>query len=304
MASVTNRLTKSQIIKPPPFLEDNIHYETIMGSQAYGCNDPDKSDFDIYGFCMPPKDILFPHTGGIIFGFDKNYRKFEVYEQHHILEGTKEYDLNIYNIVKYFRLCADGNPNMVDSLFTPANCLLHITNIGNIVRDNRKLFLSKKCWHSFKGYAYAQMASINPANKNKPKKTTTSKRASDIEKYGYDVKFAYHVVRLINEVEQILVEGDLDLQRNREQLKSIRRGEWKQEDIVNYFNEKEKQLEKVYLETNVIPNLVREDEIKQVLLNCLEEHYQDLSKVVYMSSKDDKYIKVLRDIKQIVDEVL
>jgi hypothetical protein len=30
------------------------------------------------------------------------------------------------------------------------------------------------------------------------------------------VKFAYHVVRLIGEVEQILTEGDIDLRRNRE----------------------------------------------------------------------------------------
>lgn len=303
MASITNRLMKNQIISPPPFLEDNIHYETIMGSQAYGCNDPDKSDFDVYGFCIPPKEILFPHTAGIIFGFDKQYRKFESYQEHHIKDGTHDYDLSIYNIVHYFRLCADGNPNMVDSLFTPYNCILHITKVGNIIRDNRKLFLSKKCWHSFKGYAWSQMADLHPNNK-KPKKSNSPKRAEDIAKHGYDVKFAYHVVRLINEVEQILVEGDLDLQRNREQLKSIRRGDWKQEDILNYFNDKSKHLERIYLESNAIPNLVREQEIKQLLIDCLEEHYQDLSKVVYIAAKDDKYIRVLKDIKQIVDNIL
>jgi hypothetical protein len=39
-------------------------------------------------------------------------------------------------------------------------------------------------------------------------------------------KFAYHTVRLLNEAERLLLQGDLDLQRNREQLESIRRGEW------------------------------------------------------------------------------
>ena len=51
-----------------------------------------------------------------------------------------------------------------------------------------------------------------------------------------DVKFLYHVVRLLNEAEQILMEGDLDLERNREQLKSIRKGEWTFDQIVKYFD--------------------------------------------------------------------
>ena len=49
--------------------------------------------------------------------------------------------------------------------------------------------------------------------------------------HGYDTKFAYHVVRLIGEVEQILVEQDVDLQRDRELLKAIRRGEWTEERL-------------------------------------------------------------------------
>ena len=83
-------------------------------------------------------------------------------------------------------------------------------------------------------YAYSQLAKIsdNPTKQD-------SKRAASVEKFGYDVKAAYHVVRLLNEIEQILVEGDLDLLRNREQLKSIRRGEWTIEQLNQYFTEKE-----------------------------------------------------------------
>lgn len=53
-----------------------------------------------------------------------------------------------------------------------------------------------------------------------------SKRINLIDKFGYDTKFAYNLVRLLNECEQILVEGDLDLERSKEMLKSIRKGEW------------------------------------------------------------------------------
>ena len=58
-----------------------------------------------------------------------------------------------------------------------------------------------------------------------------------------DTKFAYHTVRLLNEAEQLLLEGDLDLQRNREMLKSIRRGEWTIEQVLDYFEKKRIDLE-------------------------------------------------------------
>ncbi len=59
-----------------------------------------------------------------------------------------------------------------------------------------------------------------------------------VSKHGYNTKKAYHCVRLMSEVEMILEEGDLDLQRNREQLKSIRRGEWTEQEVIDYFSRK------------------------------------------------------------------
>ena len=124
----------------------------------------------------------------------------------------------------------DNNPNMIDSLFTPRTCVLSCSKIGEMVRENRKLFLHKGSWHKFKGYAYSQMNKMRVKDPDQD-----SRRYEMVQKYGYDVKFAYHIVRLLDEVEQIMTEGDIDLMRNREQLKSIRRGEWEIEDIEEYF---------------------------------------------------------------------
>jgi hypothetical protein len=161
---------------------------------------------------------------------------------------------------------------MIDSLFTPDNCVLHITRVGQMVRERRKLFLHKGAWHTFKGYAYQQLTKM--ANKNR-----TGKRAADVQQYGFDRKFAYHVVRLLNEVEQIMTEGDLDLQRNREQLKSIRKGEWTEAQIREYAARKEADLETLYQNSKLAygPD---EPQIKQLLLDCLEEHYGSLEKCV------------------------
>lgn len=295
--STTRKLKEANLINPPSFIPYNIHYETIMGSVAYGVSS-DTSDMDVYGFCIPPKDIIFPHLAGEIMGFGSQVKRFEQYQQHHILDKSalagsgRTYDLTIYSIVKYFHLCMENNPNIIDSLFTPANCVLHITKVGNMVRENRHIFLHKGAWHKFKGYAYSQLHKMTTKN-------PVGHRVEIRETYGYDVKFAYHVVRLLNEIEQILIEGDIDLQRNREQLKSIRRGEWKEEDIREYFANKEKDLEKLYIESK-LPHSPDEAQIKKLLLECLEEHYGNLEDAIV---KPDAAISALRDIKTILEKV-
>lgn len=288
---ITKRFCDLGLINPPPWLVNNVHYETIMGSQAYGVNDDD-SDVDVYGFCIPTKNIIFPHLDGEILGFGKKKNHFEQFQAIKIQDNKHVYDLNIYNIVKYFQLCMENNPNMIDSLFTPQNCILSITTVGNMVRDNRNLFLHKGSWHKFKGYAFSQIHKLK--NKN-----PIGNRKILVEKYGYDVKFGYHVVRLLNEVEQILIEGTIDLQKNREQLKSIRRGDWKEEDLIKYFNEKELSLEKLYQESK-LRHSPDEASIKELLFKCLEHHYGSL-KDCCLNTKSRSEMK-LTEIAAIIDD--
>lgn len=112
-------------------------------------------------------------------------------------------------------------------------------------------------------------------------------------------KYAMHLVRLLNEAEQILTKGDLNLQENNEQLKAIRRGEVKQEEILKWASDKEAQLEKVYLESK-LPWGPDEDKIKDLLLKCLEHHYGSLDKAV---ERPDKYKIALMNVKEILDSV-
>lgn len=140
---------------------------------------------------MPPKEVLFPHLAGEISGFGTQSPRFEQFQQHHIVspEKTKTYDITIYNIVKFFQLAMENNPNMVDAVFLPRRCILYSNQIYEIMRENRKLFLHKGCWHKFRGYAYSQIHKMKiGTNKANPV------RQESIEKFGYDVKFGYHVV--------------------------------------------------------------------------------------------------------------
>jgi hypothetical protein len=107
------------------------------------------------------------------------------------------------------------------------------------------------------------------------------------------------VVRLIGEVEMILMEGDIDLQRNNEQLKAIRRGEWTEDRLRQWFADKESQLERIYAEST-LPVLPDEARIKELLLTALEEHYGSLNDCVV---NPDRAVVALRNIQAELERI-
>jgi predicted nucleotidyltransferase len=272
MSSIVLQLAKRGLIKPPSYATET-QYEVLSGSISYGVSS-DISDSDIVGFCIPSKEVVFPHLAGEVFRFGKEKQRFDQFQQHHIddKESGRQYDISVYNIVRFFHLCMDNNPNMVDALFVPQRCILHITKIGHMVRDHRREFLHKGAWHRFKGYAYSQLHKARTKNPE-------GKRKAIVEKFGYDVKFAYHIVRLLDEVEQILSTGDLDLERCREQCKAIRAGEVSLASIEEHFEQQSKLLEEVY-QKSTLPYGPDEERIKGLLLMCLEEFYGSLDKCI------------------------
>ncbi len=252
----------------PKFIPTNTCYEVLTGSTAYGVAGK-VSDWDIVGVCIPDKVSLFPHLAGRIEGFGKQKKRFSTWQKHHITYKEKEYDITVYSIVDFFNLCMDMNPNMIDYLYVPDNCVLHSTQIGNLVRENRHIFLSKKCWPRFKGYAYSQL-------KKMKNKEAVGKRVELIKKHGYDTKFSYNVVRLMGECQQLLSTGTMDLQQDKERLRAIRNGEWTMEQIEQFFTDKERDLEALYNSSD-LPYSPDEAAIKALLIQCLEIHYGDLS---------------------------
>ena len=271
------------------FVLTGLQYECITGSAAYGVSNTN-SDLDIFGFCIPPKDMIFPK--GEIQGFGTQIQRFNQFQCHHVIdkEEGKEYDFTIYSIIKYFQLCMEANPNFTDSLFSPRNLITHSTIISEMVRENRKLFLSKQCFKKMKSYAFSQMHKMKSKNP-----IPGSKRYEDVQVNGVDTKFQYHLVRLLDQAEQILLEGDLDLQRSKEKLKAIRRGEWKPDDIDKYFIDREQSLEKVYLESK-LQQKPDEEKIKQLLLNCLEEYWGDLGDCIQLPNSTELIINELEEI--------
>lgn len=290
MSSIVFKLIDQNVLQAPSYVK-NTHYEVITGSYAYNVSQ-DTSDIDIYGWCIPNKEIVFPHLQGKIANFDETFERFDQLQRHHINWNAKEYDVTIFNIVKYFQLCMDNNPNMIDTLYVPEHCVIHSSDIGRKVRLHRSWFLHKGCFHKLRGYAFSQL-------KKAKEKNPEGKRKAIVDKYGFDVKFASHVVRLSDECEQLLTQGDMDVTRSCEMQKAIRRGEMPLADIEKWFHAKELELEKLYHNTTALPYSPDVDRLRTLLLECLEDWYGSIDHMVEKKTNADK---TLSQIKSMLDQ--
>lgn len=291
MSSIVKKLNKHKLINPEQAFVTDTVYEVIMGSVAYGLSNK-TSDMDVYGVCVPSKTIIFPHLNGYIKGFGPKPESFEVYQKHHIDFDEKEYDINIYSIINYFQLCSENNPNMIDSLFVPDRCIIHMDDVGHHMRSHRKLFLSKRIFDKLRGYAFSELKKLE---KYDPEKN--SKREKLVEKYGYNTKSAYHVVRLMLEAEMVLHEGDLDLEHHREQLKFVREGGYTLEELKQWFKHKEQELTTVHTNSELQPR-VNYKRLNELLFECLEMHFGTLNMAKIV---DSEAVNKLEKIKEILN---
>jgi uncharacterized protein len=287
-------LHEKGLIQPPKFLHDNTAFLCRMGSEVYGASlGQGSSDVDIIGYALPRKEDVFPFSsGGYIFGFGNTPSPFQQWSQHKVKDGNKEYDLTVYSIVKFLHLAMTSSPSHLEALFAPRRAIIHSTAVSNLIVENRHLFLSKKSMNKLRGYAFSQMAKIeDKANASNPK------RAATIAEFGYDTKFAYHTVRLCLQAEQILEEQDLTLDRNSQMLLSIRRGEWSLDQLKAWFDTKVSALELTHARST-LRDTPDEEAIKALLMQCLEQHYGNLSAVIQRQTDADK---VLRDMQAVID---
>jgi len=85
---------------------------------------------------------------------------------------------------------------------------------------------------------------ISTFNKSRPHKVVSSvaglgaKRKALVEKYGYCTKSAAHSIRLVRQVTELMLTGEIIFPRpDAELLKSIRNGELSKEDITRIYEE-------------------------------------------------------------------
>lgn len=124
-------------------LGNNIILLTTGGSHAYGTN-VESSDLDIRGIAKNSANELLGLS---------NFEQFE----------NQATDTTIYSFNKIINLLLNCNPNVIEILGTKEDHLFIITEEGKMIKDNVDLFLTQKAFHSFGGYATAQLRRLQNA---------------------------------------------------------------------------------------------------------------------------------------------
>lgn len=150
-------------------LKNRIILLTTGGSYAYGTNiatDEHVSDFDLRGIYLnSPEEILT---------MDCHEKPVE----------NHELDVTIYPLAQIVKLLINANPNTIELLGTKEEHLFIITEEGRMLRDNANLFLSKRAYASFGGYAIQQLRRLENAlaRDNYPQKEKEKHILGSIEK--------------------------------------------------------------------------------------------------------------------------
>ncbi len=127
----------------PRAIRGQLCYLTVAGSHAYGTAVPE-SDVDLRGVAVEPvTDLILS-------------RQLNQYE-------STVTDTVVYGLRKYVGLCLNCNPNVVEMLGTRPEHVLVCTPAGQLLRDNVQLFLSKRAYATFTGYAVSQLRRLQNA---------------------------------------------------------------------------------------------------------------------------------------------
>lgn len=207
----------------------------LVGSELYGLalETGDRDEMGVY--IETPESVL---------GFmprDEHYVFRTVGEGER--SGPDDTDFISYSLAKYLRLATKGNPTALLPLFAPDEFLLNVTKEGHALRAIRSHFLSQAAVHRFLGYQKSQIERMMGQSKRH-----VPNRPELIEKYGWDVKYGSHALRLGYQGYEIARYGTLSLPmkpNERQDCLAVKRGEVDQKVVLQWCEELLKNTERV-----------------------------------------------------------
>lgn len=195
---------------------------STVGSEVHGLNLPG-SDRDEMGVYIEPPDSVFrpgaPPQDNVVI------RTADQYER----STPDDIDLVLYSLRRYLGLAAAGNPTVLLPLFAPRESLVKTSMLGEELRGNRHMFLSRNAVRKFLGYMHQQrQRMLGLDNRHTPA------RPELIERYGWDVKYGSHALRIAHQGYEIASTGTLTLpvpEPLRSSILAVKRGEADRDEV-------------------------------------------------------------------------
>lgn len=205
---------------------------------------------------------------------------FQEFEQHifrtaAVREGKQDarsksgdLDLVIYSLRKYLRLALKGNPTILNLLFIKHPFVTKMTPPGEQLQKLHPYIISRKAGGAFLGYLTAQRQRINGEGGQK------GVRRLDLEeRYGFDVKYAMHMLRLGFEGVELMSTGNLTLpmrEPERSYLLDVRTGKVSLQDCLTRAGELERELKDLW-DSSPLPKEPNQGMVESWMMNAYRE---------------------------------
>ena len=195
---------------------------SVVGSGVHGIAIEGTDDHDEMGvYIEPPEWVL---------GVERHRQDYIWRSQPEGVRSSHgDIDLVLYSLRKYLRLAIKGNPTVLLPLFAPEDSLVLLTPLGAELRELRSAFMSRHAVERFLGYMHSQHERmLGHSKRNAPN------RPELIARYGWDVKYGSHALRLAYQGFEIAGTGSLTLplpDSQRARVLAVKRGEVDRDEV-------------------------------------------------------------------------
>lgn len=221
-----------------PWFEQRTILRGVVGSTAHGLHTADGvDDRDEMGVCIEPMSAMIGRSE-----FEQViYRTAAIREGKHDAKSRGgDLDLTVYSLRKWARLALQGNPTVLLLLYLRAEYCSVRVSVGAQLQELQECFWSREAGKRFLGYLTAQKQRLLGERGGKD-----VHRPELVEKYGYDTKYAMHMLRLGVQGVEFMRNGYLSLpmrEPEREWIRSVRIGKVTQQDVLQRAGELEREL--------------------------------------------------------------
>lgn len=129
-----------------------VLYKIKSGSHLYGLNTP-TSDMDYVGVYIEDSFEDFIDPFNTKDEMDTSIKS----KKENGKNDTDAVDEKYFHIKKFIKLCADNNPNILEMLFAPEDCIEYVDpDFKSLILDHPEMFVNAKLIDRFIGYAKSQ----------------------------------------------------------------------------------------------------------------------------------------------------
>jgi predicted nucleotidyltransferase len=238
---------------------DSLIMTYIGGSHAHGAKVGGTDDTDWYG--------VFIESPVLALGLDKSEHFVHTTGGGPGGNGPQDIDICLYSLRKWAGLAAKGNPSSLHFLFAP---LEYKAGAWTVIQWNSDKFLSRGHVRPFLGFADDQMKRLFGEKGQK-----NVHRADIEEKYGYDTKYAMHVIRLYGEAKELMETGRITLPRpNKDELIAIREGKYKLTEIRTMGRDLEADALRAS-DNSPLPACINRPQVSQIITDVYREFWEE-----------------------------